>query len=134
MNRLDALISDEDTGPEYDWLRSHNFTFKTWQCTKCPDNAVCNGTTDGKGNVGKPLLSPAGCTETCRETTEAGYALGQAGQQESSDCSPCISKVCPPAPPYPMPEYWAPGRSCIGHNYIDHTKKGMAACCPVPKA
>ena len=66
MDRLENLIepSDDEHGPEYDFLRANNLTFRTWNCIKCPPNAVCKGTTDGKGwddkeNVGRPPYLPA---------------------------------------------------------------------------
>lgn len=33
--------------------------FKTWECIACPDNAICNGTTDGKGEKGVKPWYPA---------------------------------------------------------------------------
>ena len=73
---LDAMISDEDRGPEYDWLRSNNLTFRTWDCTECPDNAVCNGTTDWNGNSGTPILLPIGCSESvCTTSSGLGFCL-----------------------------------------------------------
>ena len=104
-DRLKTVISENETGPEYDWLRAHNFTFRTWDCTECPDGAVCDGTTDGKGNVGQPSLLPINCTDICSDDSAIST---EDGQQGSRLC--CSSKVWLPAAPYAEPNFWSLSR------------------------
>ena len=91
VDRLNSLIPKDAAGREYDWLRAHDFEFETWNCVECPESAVCNGTTDGKGNVGQARLLPIGCSATCNDDGAISAADGLDGQQGSRPC--CSSKV-----------------------------------------
>ena len=129
VDQLEERVSGNESGPEYDFLRANNLTFRTWKCTRCPENAVCAGTTDGLGweseHIGQPRMLPIGCSEECTSSPDKGKEAGKADQgsrgrrrgqanqqghairRQKQDCIPCKPKVWIPAPPYARPEYWA---------------------------
>ena len=57
VDRLNSILEPGD--PEYQMFLHSGTAFRSWNCTPCPDNAVCNGTTGDDGSQGSRPWKPA---------------------------------------------------------------------------